>query len=245
MNLIIIQSRNGSKRLPFKSVLTLSGYPTLLHIIKRVKLLEDSENKIIVATSQNNEDDIIADLCKTNKINCYRGHPTNVLSRFQHLAKKYNPENIIRVTGDCPLINPIIINQLISIIKKKEIDYASNTIQRTFPHGFDVEIFKSSIIKEFNNPSENDIEHVTPFIYNSKKYKLFSLIDKNNNSSFRLTLDTKYDYFFINKLIKKIFLRTNNYFQILTADEIKSIICADVELCEMHQIAKDKSDFSY
>lgn len=245
MNLIIVQSRNGSTRLPFKSVLSISGYPTLVHVLKRLDILKNSQNKIVVATSNNIEDDTVADLCKVNNTDCFRGHPTNVLSRFQHLATKYNPKNIIRITGDCPLINPYIIKKLIKKIDNIEIDYASNTIERTFPHGFDAEVFKSSIIKKINNPTTCDFEHVTTFIYKSNKYRLYSLIEKKNYSSIRLTLDTKFDYFFINKLVNKIFLRTNNHFAILNSEEINSLLNSDNELFEMHELAKSKSKFSY
>ena len=245
MNLIIIQSRNGSTRLPFKSVLSISGFPTLSHVFKRLDKLKDQNSKIIVATSTNLEDDLIEDFCELNNINCYRGHPTNVLSRFQYLANKYNPENIIRITGDCPLINPQLIDKLIVTMKEKEIDYASNTIERTYPHGFDVEIFKSSLIKEIKNPTDYDKEHVTPFIYKSEKFKLFSITNRKNHSSYRLTLDTKCDYLFINKLVKKIFLKTNNYFQVCSSEEIISLINTDKDLLEMHNKAKNKSGFSY
>ena len=245
MNLIIIQSRNGSKRLPFKSVLSISGFPTLVHILKRLNKLNNGQNKIVVATSVNIEDDIIEDICQANNTYCFRGHPTNVLSRFKELAKTYDPEYIIRITGDCPLINPDIIDQLINKTKKLKFDYASNTIKRTFPHGFDAEIFKSTILKKIINPTAYDSEHVTPFIYNSNKYKLFSLLDKENHSAIRLTLDTKFDYFFINKLVRKIFLKTSNYFEVLNSEEINSIIISNNELLEIHKLAKSKSKFSY
>ncbi len=244
MNLIIIQSRNGSTRLPFKSVLSLSGYPTLLHILNRLKKLE-TNNKIIVATSINNEDDIIEDICQLNNTCCFRGHPTNVLSRFQFLSKKYNPEYITRITGDCPLINPDIILQLLEKINKTNVDYATNTIKRTYPHGFDVEIFKASIINKVKKPTLDDKEHVTPFIYNSNKFKIFSQEEDIDNSSYRVTLDTKYDYFFINKLIKKTFLKTNNFFETLNSEDIVNLILSDNQLMDMHNIAKIKSKFSY
>jgi len=244
MNLVIIQSRNGSSRLPFKSSLSLVGYPTIIHVVNRVKKILGDNASIIVATSSNIEDDVISDICELSKIKCFRGHPTNVLSRFQEIYKIYQPENIIRITGDCPLIDANIINNLIDILEKnKEIDYVSNTIDRSFPHGFDTEIFRAFLINKNRNFSKADFEHVTPFLYSSKEFKVKQYINNVDYSKYRVTLDTKYDYFFINKLLKKKIQKSgiNSNFDIINSEEISNLIENDKELLELQFLALNKS----
>ena len=240
MNLIIIQSRNGSKRLPFKSSLSISGYPTILHLINRLKTITNHDLKIVVATSSNEEDQIIYNLCRVNNIDCYRGDPLNVFKRYKNIINEYNPEYVVRITGDCPLIYPPIILKLLEIIQNNQsIDYASNTISRTFPKGFDAEVFKSSLIIERKNLTNLDIEHVTPFIYSENKFNIFSYEDVNNFSKYRITLDTRLDYFLIDNLINNWILKSKNNspFDILSSNSIKDLIETNHNLKKLHEEA--------
>jgi spore coat polysaccharide biosynthesis protein SpsF (cytidylyltransferase family) len=137
-------------------------------------------------------------------INYFTGSEDDVLDRFYKAAKKFKGENIVRITGDCPLIDPKIIDDVISNFFSNNVDYASNTNPPTFPDGFDVEVFKFSTLKEAHIKARQSTEreHVTPFIINNKKFKKFNLKYPTDYSSLRLTLDEKEDFVLIAKIIK-------------------------------------------
>ena len=148
----IVQARISSSRLPAKILLPGYDKPLLLHLIERLdksKLIND----VVIATSTNPLDDLIYDLCKLKKIKVFRGSLTNLLERYYKCAKKFNADHIVRITSDCPLIDPKIIDKMISkYLRLKNIDFLSNTHPPTFPDGFDVEIFKfSALQKAFKN----------------------------------------------------------------------------------------------
>ena len=208
----IVQARISSSRLPAKILLPGYDKPLLLHLIERLdksKLIND----VVIATSTNPLDDLIYDLCKLKKIKVFRGSLTNLLERYYKCAKKFNADHIVRITSDCPLIDPKIIDKMISkYLRLNNIDFLSNTHPPTFPDGFDVEIFKfSALQKAFKNAKKNyEKEHVTPFIWdNPKNFELSNYKLKNDDlyEKYRLTLDYKEDFFVIwsifNKLYKK------------------------------------------
>lgn len=201
--LAIIQARYNSTRFPGK-VLKKINNTTILEIL--IKRLSKSKyiSKIIVACSKNEKDKAILNICKKLGINYFTGSEDDVLDRFYKAAKKFKAENIVRITGDCPLIDPKIIDDVIRNFFLNNVDYASNTNPPTFPDGFDVEIFKFSTLKEAyikaRQPTER--EHVTPYIINNKKFKKFNLKYPTDYSSLRLTLDEKEDFILITKIIK-------------------------------------------
>ncbi len=236
MNLIIIQTRNGSRRLSNKSVLSIGGQPTILHVVNRLKNLNNL--RIIVATSFSQQDDSICNLCQLNNIDYFRGDPLNVFSRFKEIIKKKMPKYVVRITGDCPLIYSQIIPEMLSIIEENiEIDYISNTLKRTFPHGHDIEIFKSQKFLDKKDPSEYDQEHVTPFFYQSDLYRLYSYENKTDLSGYRITLDNLSDYILLDKIIYK-YIRSRNkesVFDIISPEEIVNIIKKDDEIFHLHE----------
>jgi len=203
-NLCIIQARYGSTRLPGKVLKKINGLTLLEYEINRVGQLKKID-KIVIATTNNKNDDRIEELCKKIKINCFRGSENDVLDRYYQCVLKYPEyENIIRITGDCPLIDPVVINEVINFFEKGKYDYCNNTEKDTFPDGMDVEIFKKLVLIEAAQkaklPSER--EHVTPYITKSKKYKKGNLTAPSNWSHFRLTVDEPIDFEVIKFLIK-------------------------------------------
>ena len=201
--LAIIQARYNSTRFPGK-VLKKINNTTILEIL--IKRLSKSKyiSKIIVACSKNEKDKAILNICKKLGINYFTGSEDDVLERFYKAAKKFKGENIVRITGDCPLIDPQTIDDVISNFFSNNADYASNTNPPTFPDGFDVELFKFSTLKEAHIKARQSTEreHVTPFIINNKKFKKFNLKYPTDYSSLRLTLDEKEDFVLIAKIIK-------------------------------------------
>lgn len=201
---IIIQARVGSTRLPNKVLTDISGSPLLKHVVKRCE--ESEVDQIIIATSINKENDSLEEFCIQNNYPFFRGSENNVLNRFYETAKKFRLDIIIRITGDCPLISPEVINLLIKKFKENDLDYVSNAAKRSFPRGLDCEIFSFNALEKAHNlaKEEKDFEHVTPFIYgNPNLFKIGHLLaeKKLNHSEIRLCVDTLNDL----KLIKEIY----------------------------------------
>jgi glutamate-1-semialdehyde aminotransferase/spore coat polysaccharide biosynthesis protein SpsF (cytidylyltransferase family) len=201
--LAIIQARYNSTRFPGKVVKKINN-KTILEILIRRLSRSKHISKIIVACSNNRNDKAIVAICKKLGVNYFIGSENDVLNRFYHAAKKYRGINIARITADCPLIDPKIVDDVISNFFLKNADYSSNVNPPTFPDGLDVEVFKFSVLKEayINAKKSTDREHVTPFIINNKKLKKFNLKSSIDYSTLRLTLDEKEDLILIEKIIK-------------------------------------------
>ena len=203
----IIQARIGSNRLPCKVMELLDGKnPSLFYTINQLKSALKLD-KIIVATTQLSEDDKIEEFSIKNGIECFRGETNNVLDRFYKCAKKYELDTIVRITADCPLIDPEIVDLAIQIFNSDKYDYVHNQYPRTFPDGLDTEVFTfNALEKAWKNsvlPSEK--EHVTPYITNyNEEFKIKSMINEKNLSFHRWTLDYKEDLELIRKIIQKI-----------------------------------------
>ena len=203
----IIQARMGSTRLPGKVLMLLDKKHTTLDYIinqlKHSKLL----GKIIIATTNLEEDNVIVDFAKKNKIECFRGETDDVLDRYYNCAEKFSLDTIVRITSDEPFIDPTIVDQIINNFQKIGCDYASNNLIRTFPAGFDVEVFSKQVLertwREAKLPSER--EHVTPFMKKNKDiFKQFNLKSSQHIPIFRLTLDRKEDLKILKAVASKI-----------------------------------------
>ena len=204
----IIQARTGSARLPKKVIQKIDNNLTVLdYVIDQVKYSQKIE-KIIVATTNLIEDDLICKYANLQKIECFRGSSEDVLDRFYQCAKKYSAKTIVRITADNPLIDPNIIDKIINEYNK--CDFITNTLERTFPYGTEVEVFSFvSLKKAWENakkPSER--EHVTPFIRNPKnKFVLKNIKNQKNISNFRYTVDKLEDLQLVKEIIKNISTR--------------------------------------
>jgi len=209
----IIQARFDSQRFPGK-VLKKINNKAILEILLRRLSRSKYISRIIVACSKNNKDQAIVDICKKLKINYFIGSENDVLERYYKAAKKYKALNIVRITGDCPLIDPKVVDEVIINFFEKKVDYASNVNPPTYPDGLDVEVFKFSALEfaffKAKDPLER--EHVTPFILNHDKFTKFNLKYYKNVSSLRLTLDEKEDLVLLEKIIKNF--KNNIYFDL-------------------------------
>ena len=137
----IIQARMGSKRLPGKVMMRVDKQnPSIFYTLNQLKFCKKI-NEIVVATSTNKEDDMLVDYLEKNKINIFRGKFDDVLDRYYQCAKEKHYDNIVRITADCPLIDPVIVDSVIDKFEKSKVDYTSNVHPRTFPDGYDVEVF--------------------------------------------------------------------------------------------------------
>lgn len=202
-----------SSRLPGKVLMPLSGKPMLMQQVARVTISKKID-KLVVATSTDKSDDEIEKLCKQHGIEYFRGDLEDVLKRYYRAARKFNATDIVRLTGDCPLIDPEVIDEIISFYQKKKFDYASNTINPTYPDGLDVEIFSFRALEEaFNEaklPSER--EHVTPFIL--KQPNRFSLGNYKNStdlSDLRWTVDESRDFELVKNIYEALYPVNKNF----------------------------------
>jgi spore coat polysaccharide biosynthesis protein SpsF len=227
----------GSKRLPGKVMKKLGDSPVLQHVINRT-LAAMRLDSAIVATSTEKQDDVISSYCFDRGISCFRGHESDVLSRYLDAAKKVSAKIIVRITADCPLISPEIIDAVIDLREEKNSDYASNTLNRTFPHGLDVECFTYQALERSARAAtlDYDREHVTPYIYNNpSKFTLAVLASDEDFSNMRVTLDMPADYALIEKLFSVEPLLVNPSFGWRKTIEL---IKSTLELKRLHAAAK-------
>ena len=193
--LTIIQARYSSSRFPGK-VLKKYKKKTLLEIL--IKRLQKSKyvKKIVVATSISPSNKEIKSLCKKLNIDCYCGSETDIVDRYYKVAKLFKTKNIIRVTGDCPLIDSKVIDDVAEFFFTNNADYASNTMPPTFPDGLDVEIFNFKSLEQAWKKSRKNkrfLEHVTTYIRESARLKKVNLTYKKDYSFLRLTVDDPID----------------------------------------------------
>lgn len=240
----IIQARTGSTRLPGKVMYPLDGQPALEHVVTRTTHA-DSVTDVVVATSIEPQDDVIAQYAPTFGADVIRGNESNVLSRFERTVKEYDPDIILRITGDCPLIDPATIDRVVAPVEDGEANYASNISDRTFPRGLDVEAFTAesfeTIISKATTQAEH--EHVTPYyrenpdefgIVNVTSNQIFYRMEYINRTNLRLTLDASDDY----RLLKRIY-DTIEYDDILPIREAIDLV--DEEgLAELNESVRQK-----
>ena len=200
-NLCIVQARMSSTRFPGKVLAQLSGITLIDILIDRLSISKELDH-IVIATSTEKSDDILVDYLHDQDV--FRGSLLDVRSRYIEITKLYKPKNIIRITADCPLICPEIIDDLISIHLDTQSDYSANCNIKPFPKGFDVEIFKSKIMHDSRYLTENlfEKEHVTPWMYQNGNLKISNLeFDQDLKiNRFNFSVDDKNDLKFLNEL---------------------------------------------
>jgi spore coat polysaccharide biosynthesis protein SpsF len=207
---LVIQARMGSNRLPGKVLIDLAGKPVLLHIFDKLKKLK-KEYKVIIITSINKNDDKIENFCKENNILYFRGSEDDVLDRYYQAAKLFKLDHIVRLTGDNPLIDIDNLKFLIKEHLSKNADYSSNKseVNSGLPIGIGAEIFKFHALEKawIEGRKKHHREHVDEYVLeNQRKFKLLFVKALNSKLSvfknLRLTIDTKKDLRFVEKIIK-------------------------------------------
>ena len=209
MNLVIIQARCGSSRLQNKIFLELNNKTILQTITDKIKLSLKTD-KCIVATSTNIEDDKIYEFCNLNNIDCYRGSERDLIDRYYYICKLLNPKNIIRITSDCPFLDIIELDKMITHFENNDYDYLYNTdeldINTIYPEGSDIEIFNFKSLEYIWKEEKEIREHSVGIIrikrdyykqYLNISYYDFKLniTDYNNNfKGIKLSIDNKNDY---------------------------------------------------
>ena len=212
----IVQARMGSTRLPGKILKPIQGKPMLWHIVNRLNSVNEIE-KVVIATSNLPSDNLVYDMATAHGIDCFRGSEADVLNRFFDAAQLHNAQHVIRVTGDCPLVDPTTLRKLIAHYFDGKYDFcgvacgagvANEKNINRFPDGLDAEIFSFKVLEEAHLEAKSKLhrEHVTPFIWqNDVRYKLGSLNSDIDYSNVRLTVDNEEDFELISWVYDTLF----------------------------------------
>lgn len=196
----IIQARTTSSRLPGKVLKELpwgSGVTVLEQVIRRLKRARSLE-KIIIATTVNPEDDGIVEIAEKEQVAHFRGSEKDVLSRYYYAARENGLDTVVRVTSDCPCIDPEVVDLVVKELFQSGVDYATNSAKRSYPHGLDTEVFKMEALERSFKEAKKDFEreHVTPYIYMTGQFSIGNVEAPNESFApeIRITLDTIEDY---------------------------------------------------
>lgn len=203
--IVIMQARMGSTRLPGKVLLDLAGKPMLVRAVERIQRVKNIDD-IVIATTSESADDIIISMCCDYGWNFFRGSENDVLDRYYQAAREYHAKTIVRITSDCPLIEPTIVDQVIDEFTSHmpNVDYVSNCFPiRTYPRGLDTEVISFSALercwKEDTNPLFR--EHVTAYInHNADQFRIFEVNNDTDLSSMRWTVDSPEDFDFVSQV---------------------------------------------
>ena len=222
-NVAIIQARMGSSRLPGKVLMPILNRPILYYIVERLKRVQ-AVDQIIIATSDLKKDNAIEIYCKINQIDIFRGSEEDVLDRYYQAAKKADADTIIRITADCPLIDPCILQKLIGVFYKEKSDYycvgtgATTAVKKhynRYPNGLNAEIFTSEALETaWLHGKENKYrEHVTTFIWCNEDIFNVGIMpcSQGDFSDYRWTVDFFEDYQLVQRIYEKLYFKKSNF----------------------------------
>jgi spore coat polysaccharide biosynthesis protein SpsF (cytidylyltransferase family) len=199
---IIIQARTDSSRLPRKVLSKIQSKSMIWHVINRAKKVKNVE-QIILATSTKQYDKPLVKIAEKESILAFTGSQNDVLDRYYQASLKFNADPIIRITGDCPLIDSKLITEMLDFFQHKKYDFVSNNIHPTYPDGLDTSIFSFNTLEQTWKKAklQSEREHVVPYIIKHKKsFKIFSYENSQNLSNFRWTVDEKNDLLFVRRI---------------------------------------------
>ena len=229
-----------STRLPGKVLKTVLNKPLLEYQVERLRRVKLAD-EIVIATTTNEMDQPIIGLCKKMKVQVFRGSEQDVLARYYGAALTYNAAVVIRVTSDCPIIDPQVIDRVISLynVNFPKYDYVSNRLQPSYPRGMDTEVFSFKALKEAYSEARNEPEreHVTPFIYwQPERYKLGNVAYVQDESKHRWTVDTEDDF----KLITIILESLYPHYREFNLEDILALFRQNPELLKINAHVKQK-----
>lgn len=235
---IVVQARMSSSRLPKKVLLPILGESLLYRMIERLQQIKHKAT-IVIATSEDQQDDVIETFCQTKNITCFRGSLNNLLDRHYQVGKLTNADIIIKIPSDCPLIDPRIVDKVLDFYVENEgkYDFVSNLHPATYPDGNDVEIMTSEALskawQEAVRPLE--LEHTTPYFWeNPDKFRLANVVWETNldySMSHRFTIDYHEDYLFIKRVFEELYPQNPRF----SLDDILTLLQEKPEIYEINQ----------
>lgn len=235
MTIAILQARMSSRRLPGKVLCEINGKPMIYWQLQRIYRAKNVD-KVIVATSTDTTDDPLVDFLISEEVLYIRGSLDNVKERFDNVITQFPSESFIRLTGDCPLVMPSLIDDLVDAFHEANVDYLSNTIKPTFPDGLDIEVVKTEAFRKLDNASlsKAEIEHVTYGLYSrTGQFTTQNFVNSQDLSNLRWTVDYQEDLEFVRKVFSYFTGREDSFNLIELLDylgnnrELKSTIDAN------------------
>lgn len=203
----IVQARLASTRLPGKTLVDIMGRPMLWHVVSRLRRASHL-NDIVIATTTREEDKAIIRLAGESKIKCYAGSEDDVLDRYYQAASTFKADVIVRITADCPLIDPRVVDRVVQRFFAGSFDYVSNTLELTYPDGLDTEVFSFGALEKAWGDArrKSEREHVTPYLWkHPDKFRLANVRNDIDLSHLRWSVDQIEDLQFIREVYGRLY----------------------------------------
>ena len=237
---VIIQVRMKSTRLPGKVLKNIAGKPILAHVIERLK---DARlvDEIIIATTTRDEDRAILKFANESRVKSFAGSEGDVLDRYYQAAKRCEADVIVRITSDCPLIDPGVVDKIIAFYLKHRdtVMYVSNFLKRSYPRGLDTEVFSFKVLKKAWQQAKepHQREHVTPYIYEHPEiFRLANVKNSEDLSYMRWTVDEEKDLEFVREIYKKLYKNG----KIFLTKDILVLLKKEPQLLDINKEVKQK-----
>lgn len=235
-----------STRLPGKILRTVLQKPLLQYLLERVQRVEEASDIIVVTTDKPSDDPVVS-LCDDLGVLYFRGSEDNVLERYYLAAMEFDVDTVVRVTGDCPLIDPAIIDKVIGVFHNDEhAKFVTNSPEeqkgerRTYPRGMDVEVFSIMALTEAHNEATapEDLEHVTPFLRNNRKRYPCALVQSSvDRSQYRLTVDTPEDFELVRRILENLYPKNPRF----TLADVERVLIENPEWVKLNAGVKQKT----
>ena len=230
----------GSTRLPGKVLQKVLDKSLLEYQLERLARAGEAD-ELVVATTVNPIDQPIVDLCDQHGVAWFRGDEEDVLDRYYRAALERGADAVVRVTSDCPLIDPAVVDGVVRAYRdnSEKVDYVANTLQRTYPRGMDCEIFSSKVLAEAEqHASGSEREHVTMYIYRRpERYRLLNVSHSTDESQYRWTVDTPEDFELIRRMIEALYPESPRF----TLEDCLSLIKAHPGWSQLNQHIRQKA----
>ena len=234
----IVQARTGSTRLPGKVLLDLAGEPLLARVVERAQRATTLDD-VVVATTSLPEDDVLEGLAGSRGWRVVRGHPVDLTDRYHSAALQHRADVVVRITADCPLIDPALIDETVQAFRGAGGDYASNTLEpRTYPRGLDVEVFTLAALERAWREDDNIAwrEHATPYLYRHPElFRLLRIAGAQDHSAHRWTVDTPEDL----NLVRRIYAAIGH--DRFGWQEALAVVLANPTWAELNRTVRQKS----
>lgn len=214
----------GASRFPGKPLKEVLGKPLLFYQIERLKRVSHAD-QIVVATTLHERDDAIVEFCHRMNVDVFRGSENDVLERYYLAAKQFHADVVVRITGDCPLIDPEIVDRVIQYFLINKFDYVSNSLVRTYPRGMDVEVLSFKSLEKARKlaKAEPEREHVTLFVYrHPEMFTLGNVANEKDESRHRWTVDTAEDFELVRNFIESLYPKKPTFLMSDLLNEIKA-----------------------
>lgn len=234
--LAVVQARMGSSRLPGKVLAQVGGVAALSRVLRRTRTAEFVD-EVVVATTDRTEDDPVERLAAAEECGTYRGSEEDVLDRYWRTAARQRPEYVVRITADCPLVMPRVVDRIVETTITGGFDYGSNTLERTYPKGLDVECFTLASLERAarDATAPYDREHVTPYMRcHPALFRQGDIRAETDRSDLRWTLDHPEDLAFLDAVFWRMPAPNS-------VEEVAGLVEEDPALAALHRAAVERA----